>query len=261
MISYNSPEDNVSNLVHQTLHVLGFHTNLYQFWAKPNGVTDITPAVSIRNKSTFMLVTDGVKASVQAEFGIASVDGLELDVGDNCNLPGSNWEKRVMANDIMTRGWDLEGTILSKITLAAMGDTGWYDVVSGAGQAISFGYNQGVDFMTEDCVKPDTDPKDMEVPAFEEFCSDWGRITGCNHSHTHVGRCNLTKYSRMVTPAYRYYKDPFMGGADSYLDYCPVVQPYLTGDCRDSANQRYADLTCGETFGANSRCVEGTFVT
>ena len=33
-----------------------------------------------------------------------------------------------MYNDVMTRGIDVEGTIYSKITLAAMGDTGWYTV-------------------------------------------------------------------------------------------------------------------------------------
>ncbi|MEE4247779.1 MAG: hypothetical protein V2I33_20450, partial [Kangiellaceae bacterium] len=76
---------------------------------------------------------------MDAEFGITGSEGLELDLGDNLGVPGSNWEKRVMANDVMTRGWDIESTILSKITLAAMGDTGWYDVVAGAGQSIAFG--------------------------------------------------------------------------------------------------------------------------
>lgn len=62
MIDYNSQEDNVSNLIHQTLHVLGFHTDLYEFWAKPSGVTCITPAKIVRGKQTYMLITDGVKA-------------------------------------------------------------------------------------------------------------------------------------------------------------------------------------------------------
>jgi hypothetical protein len=57
-----------------------------------------------------------------------------------------------MANDIMTRGWDVDGTTISKITLAAMEDTGWYDAVLSEGQSISFGYTQGDSFFNDKCV-------------------------------------------------------------------------------------------------------------
>ena len=72
-----------------------------------------------------------------------------------------------MFNDIMTRGADIEGTIISKITLAAMEDSGWYTPCYEFGSHITWGRNQGETFFTEKCVND-------YGPNFKEFCNDFG---------------------------------------------------------------------------------------
>ena len=89
-----------------------------------------------------------------------------------------------MFNDIMTRGVDIEGTIISDITLAAMEDSGWYNVNYNEGSNITWGRNQGAGFFHEKCLT-------NGEPNFEEFCNDFGNHSKCDINHTQVGRCNL----------------------------------------------------------------------
>jgi hypothetical protein len=109
-------------MIHQTLHALGFHNSAYEFWKDGNGDAhvEVTKKVATRGKSAWVLTTPNVVAQAALEFGYPELEYLELDVGGNVLVPGSNWEKRVMANDVMTRGFDVEGTIYSLITLKAM---------------------------------------------------------------------------------------------------------------------------------------------
>jgi hypothetical protein len=203
---------------------------------------------------TWAIVTPKVLAQAQAEFDYAGLEALELDIGSSYSMAGSNWEKRIMANDILTRGNDIEGTIISQITLEAMADSGWYDATPGSGTKISWGYNDGEDFINNKCI-------DNGKAVFDEFCDNMGRYSACDNSHTHIGTCNLKNFGgyEMPPPAYRYFHNPMLGGSDVYADYCPYVEPYTFGDCRNPDNDRRTDKMYGEKAGENSRCIEGSF--
>jgi len=127
-------------------------------------------------------------AQARAQFGYDTLESLELEVSPECEGSGSNWEKRIMFNDIMTRGVDVEGTIISKITLAAMEDSGWYTPNYDEGANITWGRNAGSNFFNEKCVS-------NGEPNFSEFCTDFGNHSSCDISHTQVGRCNLKQYN------------------------------------------------------------------
>ena len=256
LLCYNSQEDNVSNLVHQTLHVLGFHSDLYPYWRQEDGscYDSVTKIVQTRGKNAYAIQTPNVVAQARAQFGYDTLESLELEVSPECEGSGSNWEKRIMFNDIMTRGVDVEGTIISKITLAAMEDSGWYTPNYDEGANITWGRNAGSNFFNEKCVS-------NGEPNFSEFCTDFGNHSSCDISHTQVGRCNLKQYNFDHAPPtqYRYFWHPSWGGSDPYVDFCPYVQPYVGGDCRNEANDFLANEAWGEKMGANSVCIDGCF--
>jgi hypothetical protein len=87
-----------------------------------------------------------------------------------------------MFNDIMTRGVDIEGSIISTITMGAMVDSGWYSTSTGT--LPSWGRAKGADFFHNKCLT-------NGEPNFEEFCNDFGNHSSCDITHTSVGRCNL----------------------------------------------------------------------
>lgn len=159
-----------------------------------------------------------------------------------------------MFNDIMTRGVDVEGTIISKITWAALYDTGWYATSLRLGTLPTWGYSAGKDFFHKKCVS------DNE-PNFSEFCNDFGQHSACDITHTQVGRCNLQQfdYNHVPPVQYRYFWNYSWGGSDPYVDFCPYVQPYITGDCRNQNNADLAYETWGEKIGTNSKCINGDF--
>jgi hypothetical protein len=156
MLRKASEEDNVNNVIHQTLHLLGFHSHLYQFWKdRANGFAahpTVSKRIEIRGINKWALATPEVVKQARLEFGDEELKWVELEDGSNTVNAGSNWEKRNMLNDVMTRGCDVETTIYSKITLKAMEDTGWYTADLAKGQSIAWGYKAGPDFFQEKCV-------------------------------------------------------------------------------------------------------------
>ena len=56
-----------------------------------------------------------------------------------------------MYNDVMTTPDARNLNFVSKITLAAMKDTGWYTVIEDAGQLIMWGRNGGCSFLGNHC--------------------------------------------------------------------------------------------------------------
>ena len=87
----------------------------------------------------------------QSYFGCTSNgswDGLPL-----MGLPelgrASHWETRIMRDEVMSYGRTLHA--VSSITLAAMEDLGWYLANYSAAQCMSWGYQQGCDYVKTRC--------------------------------------------------------------------------------------------------------------
>jgi hypothetical protein len=61
---------------------------------------------------------------------------------------------------------------------------------------------------------------------------------------------------------FKYFSDPFLGGEDVAMDYCPYVIPYeVTNGCRNETMNHVEPCSpYGENYGSNSRCVEGTYI-
>jgi hypothetical protein len=65
-IEQNTDEDNISMLIHQTIHVLGFHSKAFEFWKNEGGDDYTAPQpvakAMIRGKSVYKLTTPNVVA-------------------------------------------------------------------------------------------------------------------------------------------------------------------------------------------------------
>ena len=259
IIESNSDEDNISMMIHQTLHVLGFHSKAYGLWRDPaSGQPYETPAVKpamVRGKSTYMITTPKALAQAKLEFGCEELEGIELEYSGNPDVAGSNWEKRIMYNDIMSQGLEFEPTLYSKITLHAMEDTGWYTADITYGQGIIWGKDRGCEFHTDRCVE-------NKIPNFEaEFCNTFNSFSQCDVGHLNKGVCGITKYYSRIPVQYQYFDDEYIGGADISMDYCPYIIPYETGDCRNASfNPGEDDNIYGEEYCPECRCVEGNYV-
>jgi hypothetical protein len=113
---------------------------------------------------------------------------VELERVDGCDEPGSNWAKRIMYNDVMTSGEGTELKYLSKITLALLKDTGWYDVDLTKGNPVAFGKNGGCNFAKLPCLGP--------LGAItEDFCTDYGYFERCDATLTGKGICGIRGYA------------------------------------------------------------------
>jgi len=176
---------------------------------------------------------------------------VELESTYLPNVAGSNWEKRIMYNDVMSRGLDFEDNLYSIITLLALQETGWYTADVTQGQEILWGRGRGCTFFDDLCIV-DGDPQ------FTEFCNTSNDSSMCGHSHLNKGVCGMTRYFAEIPLEYRYFDDEFTGGADISMDYCPYVVPFENGSCRDTT--RGDGGLYGEKYGPTSRCVEGNYV-
>lgn len=126
-------DDNIANFLQQMTHVLGVHYKAYEYWRDPY-YGHRYPAVTekfdnVRGKCVHRLITPNVRAKAGIEFNCWKMDGIELEDSGDDLIPGHHWDKRLMYNDYMVR--DIEhgrDTVYSKISLAALADTGWYDI-------------------------------------------------------------------------------------------------------------------------------------
>ncbi|WP_411023266.1 leishmanolysin-related zinc metalloendopeptidase, partial [Salmonella sp. s51228] len=119
----------------------------------------------------------------------------------------------------------------SKITLAALQDSGWYSVDYSMAEPLQWGKGLGCDFVTKSCL----DWRNVQSPAkAKPFCFDYNaNVNYCNNDYSGYGMCGITSYTKSLEPDYQYFNsDPGIGttpttliGGDVYsLDYCPTIQ-------------------------------------
>jgi hypothetical protein len=143
LILLNTDEDNFHNLIRQTIHAIAMHTNLYTYWKDGTNspwtgesnyeATDFVmsyPSFVTRapfySMQSWKVITTQVLSAARSSFDCTTLDGLQLEDSGNLRKPGSNWDKRYMYNDIMSKGFDSENTVISPMTWAMFLDTGWY---------------------------------------------------------------------------------------------------------------------------------------
>lgn len=106
---------------------------------------------------------------------------------------GSHWEKRLLMNEIMTGSVDTR-SVVSKMTLALLEDSGWYHVNYSMADNLDWGQNQGTEFVTSPC--------DQWKGAYH--CNTT-QLSGCTYNREAEGYCPIVSYSGDLPQWARYF--------------------------------------------------------
>mmetsp|Transcript_37608 Transcript_37608/g.70546 ORF Transcript_37608/g.70546 Transcript_37608/m.70546 type:complete len:895 (+) Transcript_37608:43-2727(+) len=151
--------------------------------------------------------------------------GIELEDDGGEGTADSHWERRVMGAEVMTGTVALHA-VYSRITLALLEDSGWYQVQNESQvEPFLWGRYQGLDFLTGTCSSRQGSYK----------CTEPGVSNrGCIPTRRAVGYCD-----------------------EDYLsDGCMEYVPFTNGDCEEGD----AQPIYGETRAPGSRCLSSSLV-
>lgn len=108
-------------------------------------------------------------------------------------LAGSHWEKRLLMNEIMTGSVDTR-SVVSKMTLALLEDSGWYQANYSMADRLDWGRNQGTEFVTSPC--------NLWKGAYH--CNTT-QLSGCTYNREAEGYCPIVSYSGDLPHWARYF--------------------------------------------------------
>lgn len=98
-------------------------------------------------------------------------------------LLGSHWEKRLLMNEIMTGSVDTR-SVVSRMTLALLEDSGWYQANYSMAEHLDWGRNQGTEFAISPC--------NSWKGAYH--CNTT-QLSGCTYNREAEGYCPIVSYS------------------------------------------------------------------
>lgn len=299
----------IATVKHELTHVLGFSVSLFAYYRDELGrpLTERESALSsipvdpatgyakwsekiikklIRRdwltgggkieKEVHLMVTPTVVREVRSHFNCSSLEGAELEDQGSDGTSMTHWEKRIFENEAMT-GTHTQNSIYSRITLAALQDTGWYIANFSRAENLEWGRNLGCDFAKKSC-KSWIDERRSQGRSIRPFCD---RVKGdllqiaCTEDRTSKAVCNMKQYKKPLDLAYQNFDHldsvtqedlPLYGGSVDLADYCPFIQEFtwqsqnvtLRGSrCDIGGNsldlERNAAL---EHYGTQTRCFE-----
>ena len=219
----------------------------------------------------------------------ASLPSFSLSPGE---CIGDHWSRRLYRTDLMNAIVDdVPYTLhISSLTLAYFADTGWYKVnADRIAPPSMWGRNAGCDFANKKCL---TAKGRVSAHNNQFFCNNFleevveppvengkknkvkkkqeeevSEIHGCSLDSSRKAICSLVEYELDSIPEeYNYFKgdnnldhSQSYGGSDHTLDYCPVFEGFVNGQCTDKKSAKLMGVSNTlEAFGeANSRCVIG----
>ncbi|GKA76124.1 EGF-like, conserved site-containing protein [Tanacetum coccineum] len=182
-----------ATLIHEVMHVLGFDAHAFTHFRderkrRRSQVTEQAIDEKLGRTVTRVVLPRVVMHS-RHHYGTYSENftGLELEDGGGRGTSGSHWEKRLLMNEIMTGSVDTR-SVVSKMTLALLEDSGWYQANYSMADHLDWGRNQGTDFVTAPCNQW---KGELICPEFHELCSADPILTSgqCPNSCNSNGDC------------------------------------------------------------------------
>ncbi|KAK7310453.1 hypothetical protein RJT34_07992 [Clitoria ternatea] len=243
-----------ATLIHEVMHVLGFDPHAFAHFRderkrRRNKVTEQVMDEKIGRLVTRVVLPRVVMHSRHhyAAFS-GNFTGLELEDGGGRGTSGSHWEKRLLMNEIMTGSVDTR-SVVSKMTLALLEDSGWYKANYSMADRLDWGRNQGTEFVTSPC--------NLWKGAYH--CNTT-QFSGCTYNREAEGYCPILTYSGDLPQWAQYFPQANKGGQSSLADYCTYFVAYSDGSCTDTNSARAPDRMLGEERGSNSRCMASSLV-
>ncbi|KAK8642462.1 hypothetical protein V6N13_011804 [Hibiscus sabdariffa] len=243
-----------ATLIHEVMHVLGFDPHAFAHFRDERKRRRGKVTQQIMDEKLGRMVTHVVLPRVvmhsRHHYGAFSENfrGLELEDGGGRGTSGSHWEKRLLMNEIMTGSVDTR-SVVSKMTLALLEDSGWYQANYSMADRLDWGRNQGTDFVTSPC--------NLWKGAYR--CNRTN-FSGCTYNREAEGYCPIVTYSGDLPKWAQYFPQPNKGGQSLLADYCTYFVAYSDGSCTDTSSARAPDRMLGEVRGSNSRCMASSLV-
>ncbi|KAJ4815085.1 Leishmanolysin-like peptidase [Rhynchospora pubera] len=243
-----------ATLIHEVMHVLGFDPHAFAHFRDERKRRRSEVTVQSMDEKLGRMVTRVVLPRVimhsRHHYGAYSDNftGLELEDGGGRGTSGSHWEKRLLMNEIMTGSVDTR-SVVSKMTLALLEDSGWYQANYSMAEGLEWGRKQGTEFVTSPC--------SLWRGAYR--CNST-QLSGCTYNREAEGYCPIVSYSGDLPKWAQYFPQPNKGGQSSLADYCTYFVAYSDGSCTDTNSARSPDRMLGEVRGSNSRCMASTLV-
>ncbi|XP_076940434.1 uncharacterized protein LOC143609606 [Bidens hawaiensis] len=243
-----------ATLIHEVIHVLGFDPHAFTHFRderkrRRSQVTKQTMDEKLGRMVTRVVLPRVIMHS-RYHYGAFSnnLTGLELEDGGGRGTSGSHWEKRLLMNEIMTGSVDTR-SVISKMTLALLEDSGWYEANYSMADRLDWGLNQGTEFVTNRC--------NLWKGAYH--CNTT-QFSGCTYNREAEGYCPIVNYSGDLPHWARYFPQANKGGQSTLADYCTYFVAYSDGSCIDTNSARMPDRMLGEVRGSNSRCMASSLV-
>ncbi|XP_071710687.1 uncharacterized protein [Rutidosis leptorrhynchoides] len=243
-----------ATLIHEVIHVLGFDPHAFTHFRdeRKRRRTRVTKQTMDENLGRMVtrVVLPRVVMHSRYHYGAFSENftGLELEDGGGRGTSGSHWEKRLLMNEIMTGSVDTR-SVVSKMTLALLEDSGWYQANYSMADQLDWGRNQGTEFVTARC--------NNWKGAYR--CNTT-QFSGCTYNREAEGYCPIVNYSGDLPQWARYFPQANEGGQSMLADYCTYFVAYSDGSCIDTNSARMPDRMLGEVRGSNSRCMASSLV-
>ncbi|KAB5568973.1 hypothetical protein DKX38_002766 [Salix brachista] len=246
-----------ATLIHEVMHVLGFDPHAFAHFRDDRKRRRSQVTEQLMDEKLGRIVTRVVLPRVvmhsRNHYGASiafseNLTGLELEDGGGRGTSGSHWEKRLLMNEIMTGSVDTR-SVVSKMTLALLEDSGWYQANYSMADRLDWGRNQGTDFVTFPC--------NLWKGAYH--CNAT-QLSGCTYNREAEGYCPIVSYTGDLPQWARYFPQANKGGQSSLADYCTYFVAYSDGSCTDTNSARAPDRVLGEVRGSSSRCMVSSLV-
>ncbi|KAF3320455.1 Leishmanolysin-like peptidase [Carex littledalei] len=194
-----------ATLIHEVMHVLGFDPHAFAHFRDERKRRRGQVTVQSMDEKLGRMVTRVVLPRVimhsRHHYGAYSENftGLELEDGGGRGTSGSHWEKRLLMNEIMTGSVDTR-SVVSKMTLALLEDSGWYQANYSMAEGLEWGRNQGTEFVTSPC--------SLWRGAYR--CNST-QLSGCTYNREAEGYCPIVSYSGDLPKWAQYFPQPNKG--------------------------------------------------
>jgi len=248
-------EADLSTSLHEITHILGFSKTLYSLYRNPDTLEALTGHVfnkTVNGVPTMVLNVPPLTKRLRAHFNCPTLEGAYLENEGGPGSFGAHFERRVFFNEFMTAS-DMKDARFSEFTLALLEGTGWYQVDYSMAEPMTYGKNQGCEFLDTKCINPNT----MKA-SFKEFCSPLSS-RGVSWTRRGFGVCGASR----PEINYNLAKDLDYWGnktvvLDPFADNCPYFQIFADYDCEDASQQENAFMGSLEYFGIGGKAFMGT---
>lgn len=299
----------IATVKHELTHVLGFSVSLFAYYrddlgrpltdrdSNPGPIT-VNPKTGyakwsdrvikkvIRpgwvtgmgkvNKEVHMMVTPTVVREVRRHFNCSSLEGAELEDQGSDGTSMTHWEKRLFENEAMT-GTHTQNSVYSRLTLAALQDTGWYVANFNRADRLEWGKDLGCDFAQKSCKSWISERREKNL-SIRPFCdrvkTDLLQIA-CTEDRASKAVCNMKQYKDPLPMSYRNFDYiegipsenlSYYGGSVDLADYCPFIQEFTWQSQNVTVRGSRCDLggnnmepeknAALEHYGAQTKCFE-----